>query len=105
MMRARVVIPSLLFTLTLATGCHHEESTASSNSTTSSTEVKTAAASNLTPEQLGELGGQIRKAPADAPRLLAEHNLSEAQFEVAIRQVTENPDAAKQYTAAFRKVK
>jgi hypothetical protein len=103
-MRARIVIPSLLFSLTLATGCHHEATTASSGTATSS-EVKSAAASNLTPEQLGELGGQIRKAPADAPRLLAEHNLTEAQFEAAIRQVTENPEASKRYTAAFRNVK
>jgi hypothetical protein len=31
--------------------------------------------------------------------------LTEASFEKAIRQVTQDPDASKRYTAAFKKAK
>lgn len=99
----RVTISVLALSLALAGGCRNETTTASSG--TAPATQQTAAASNLSPEQLGELGARIQKAPADAPRLLAEHNLTEASFEAAIRQVTESPDASKRYTAAFRKVK
>lgn len=62
--------------------------------------VSTAA---LTPEQLGELGAQMRKEPSRAQELLASRGLTEQSFEKAIREVTENPDASKRYAAAYRK--
>jgi hypothetical protein len=57
----------------------------------------------LTPEQLGELGAQIRKEPSRAEELLAARGLDEKSFEKAIRDVTENPDASKRYADAYRK--
>ena len=66
--------------------------------------AQTARASNeLTPEQLGELGAQIRKTPDRAAELLRQHGLTEQSFEAQIRKVTENPDASKRYAAAYRK--
>jgi hypothetical protein len=67
------------------------------------TETTTAPATPLTPEQLGELGAQIRKEPARAQELLASHGLNAQSFEKAIRDVTENPDASKRYAEAYRK--
>ncbi len=57
----------------------------------------------LTPEQLGELGAQIRREPTRAEELLASRGLTEQTFEKAIRDVTENPDASKRYATAYRK--
>lgn len=57
----------------------------------------------LTPEQLGELGAQIKKEPARANELLARHNMTRESFEKAIRDVTENVDASKRYATAYRK--
>jgi hypothetical protein len=59
----------------------------------------------MSPEQLGELGAQIKKHPKDANKLLSDHGLTEASFEKAIRQVTQDPDASKRYAAAFKKAK
>jgi len=57
----------------------------------------------LTPEQLGELGAQIHRHPADAQKLLAEHHLTPEAFEKAIRDVAQNPDAARRYRDAYKK--
>jgi hypothetical protein len=97
----RATISLLVLSLTFAGGCRNEATPASSSSSSKSP----APAASLTPEQLGELGGRIKKSPADAPRLLAEHHLTDESFEAAIRQVTESPDASKRYAAAFRAVK
>lgn len=61
------------------------------------------AAAELTPEQLGELGAQIKKSPDRAHELLSQHGLDEKSFEAQIRKVTENPDASKRYAEAYRK--
>ncbi|HEX8620182.1 MAG TPA: hypothetical protein VF911_21565 [Thermoanaerobaculia bacterium] len=61
------------------------------------------AKSTLTPEQLGALGAAIRKEPGRGDELLAEHGLTRATFEQAIRDVTENADASRRYAAAYRK--
>lgn len=71
---------------------------------TSSAETAAAAAqqqAKLTPEQLGELGAKIRKSPQDAKQLLARHNLTEESFEAQIREVTENAEASKRYSASY----
>jgi hypothetical protein len=62
-----------------------------------------AATQTLTPEQLGELGGLIKNNPDRANELLAQHNMTRESFEKAVRNVTENVDASKRYTAAYRK--
>ncbi|MGZ7078630.1 MAG: hypothetical protein ACXVJT_04360 [Thermoanaerobaculia bacterium] len=63
----------------------------------------TAAQSSLTPEQLGELGAQIKKSPNDAQKLLTDRGLTEQSFEQAVRKVAEDPAASKRYTAAYHK--
>lgn len=58
---------------------------------------------DLTPEQLGELGAQIKKNPTDAQRLLSERGLDEQKFEQAVRKVAEDPAAAKRYSESYKK--
>ena len=89
----------LLLAGTLACG-GEERTSATSEATQSSTAV---AAHSLTPEQLGELGAQIRKTPERAEELLREHNFTRESFEQAIRSVTEDAEASKRYSAAYRK--
>jgi hypothetical protein len=62
-----------------------------------------ATSAELTPEQLGELGAQIRKNPADAQRLLTQRGLDEQKFEQAVRKVAEDPAAAKRYSESYKK--
>ena len=54
------------------------------------------------PEQLGELGAQIKKQPNDADKLLADHGLTEETFAAAVRKVSENPADAKRYASAYK---
>lgn len=58
---------------------------------------------NLTPEELGELGAQIRKTPVRANEILRERGLTQKTFETEIREVTEDPEASKRYAAAYKK--
>jgi len=93
---------SMIVLLALAGGCKKNEGQ------TASVAVSPEAAQTaqeLTPEQLGELGAQIQKAPDRAAELLKDHGLTEATFEVKIRKVTEDPDASKRYAEAYRKGK
>lgn len=62
-----------------------------------------ATSTELTPEQLGELGAAIRKNPNDARRLLSERGLTEQSFEQAIRKVAEDPAASRRYTESYKK--
>jgi hypothetical protein len=92
---------TLLALALIAGGCRKEANAPSS--TTAPVATTAAANAALTPEQLGELGANIRKDPANADSLLARHHLTRQQFEQAIRDVTENVDTAKRYAEAFRK--
>ncbi|MGH9419672.1 MAG: hypothetical protein ACRD3J_06850, partial [Thermoanaerobaculia bacterium] len=56
----------------------------------------------LTPEQLGELGAQIKKTPNDADKILADRGLNEQSFAAAVRKVSENPADAKRYATAYK---
>lgn len=58
---------------------------------------------NLTPEQLGELGAEIRKNPGEAQRLLSARGLNEQSFEQAVRKVSEDPAAAKRYADSYKR--
>ena len=88
---------ALLLSFMLVAACGgRETSTAPAQSSAS-------AAMNLTPEQLGELGAQIQKNPDRAQELLKHHGFTPESFEVAIRKVTENPDASRRYAAAYRR--
>lgn len=100
-MRSTLTI-SLVLLLALAGGCNQKNNqTASVES--SRTEATAKAATPLTPEQLGELGAQIRKNPDRTAELLRDHGLTEKSFEVEIRKVTEDPEASKRYAAAYKK--
>ena len=99
------------FLVVLAAGCKNNQQTASNTSlpqaNTSAPNLanapNTAQASTLSPEDLGTLGAQIKKQPNNADRLLADKGLNEQSFAAAIRKVSENPDSAKRYTAAYKK--
>jgi hypothetical protein len=95
---------ALTILLLVACGGRDAQSVRSVNTASQPATVQTSApAKAMTPEQLGELGAQIRKEPTRAHELLASHGLDEQQFEQAIRNVTENADASKRYAAAYRK--
>jgi hypothetical protein len=86
----------------LAVGCSDRDTT-----TVATTDERPAAttqqAANLTPEQLGELGAEIKKNPNDSQRLLSEKGLTEESFEQAIRKVSEDPQASKRYADAYKR--
>jgi hypothetical protein len=91
--------------LALAGGCNNQSdnATAGNQPAAATAPVAQTAAHELTPEQLGALGAQIRKEPGRAEALLTEHGLTRQTFEAQIRKVTENPDASKRYAEAYRK--
>lgn len=97
------------FLVVLAAGCKNNQQTASNNVSPADAKIasasgtNTAQASTLSPEDLGTLGAQIKKQPNNADKLLADRGLNEQSFAAAIRKVSENPDSAKRYTAAYKK--
>lgn len=90
-----------LCALLLTGACSNDQPAASAGA--SQTPAAEAKKADLTPEQLGELGAEIRKNPNDAQRLLAEHGLNEESFEQAVRKVSEDPAAAKRYADSYKK--
>lgn len=101
MMKRTLITLTVL--LALAGGCKQKE-TASVSSEPKDV-ATTEARQTLTPEQLGELGAKIEKAPDQAATLLGEHGLNEKTFEQEIRKVTEDPEASKRYASAYEKAK
>ena|SRR5215212_3294477 len=81
-------------------GACRNETTASKPVAARETHV---ALKNPTPDQLGVIGAQIQANPNEAARILGQQGLTEAQFEQAVRKVSESPDASRQYAAAFHK--
>jgi hypothetical protein len=100
MSRTIVAALCLLGTLSLP-ACRQKQTVAATSDTRNTTAVTTA--QPLTPEQLGELGAQIRKEPARGEEILAQHHLTHEAFEKAIRAVTEDAAASKRYAEAYRK--
>lgn len=92
---------ALVLTLALAAACSNEQKTKEISS--EATPQTAAKAADLTPEQLGELGAQIRKEPSRADEILSQKGLDQASFEKAIRDVTEDPERSKRYAEAYRK--
>jgi len=90
-----------LMTLVLALGCNQKSSTTTENTQPAS--QQTVSSQNLTPEQLGQIGAQIKKHPSDAEKILTEHGLTMASFEKAIRDVSADPDASRRYRDAYNK--
>jgi len=102
-MRNAMLMTALALLLTI--GCNQQPaSTAStSNSNANNTTTAATASSNLSPEQLGELGAQIKKSPSDADKLLSQRGMDEKSFATAVRKVSENPNDAKRYADAFKR--
>lgn len=98
------LIVSAVTALVLVAGACKQETTTTATTTTDGTTTTTVQQTThtMTPEQLGELGAQISNAPDNAQQLLSQHGLDEKSFEAEIRKVTENPDSAKQYAAAYK---
>jgi hypothetical protein len=82
--------------------CSNEQksTTAAGDATAQASRVSV---STMTPEQLGELGAQIRRQPDRAHDLLAQHGLDASTFELQIRRVTEDPQASRRYADAYRR--
>jgi hypothetical protein len=98
------------FLVVLAAGCKNQQTASNTESQAASKSApnlsnppNTAEASTLSPEDLGTLGAAIKKQPNNADKLLADKGLNEQSFAAAIRKVSENPDSAKRYTAAYKK--
>jgi len=87
-------------TLVWMFGCKKQSNNTASSATPSKGNTSVAQQSNLSPEELGELGAKIKKNPSDAQKLLSEKGLTEQQFEQAVRKVAENPDQSKRYAEA-----
>lgn len=62
-----------------------------------------AAQADLSPEELGQLGAEIHRNPAEAQRVLSERGLNEQTFAQAVRKVSEDPSAARRYADAYKK--
>lgn len=103
-MMKRFATLGLAVLLPLAGACQQQQQDRAANGTPpAAPSVASDAKAALTPEQLGELGAQIRKEPARADELLAQRNITRAEFEKQIRDVTENAEASKRYAEAYRK--
>lgn len=101
---------SMAFALSalLITGaCANDQKTASNVDTTSTTAVSAGTPvtqqADLTPEELGALGAEIKKNPNDAKRLLSQRGLDDVKFEQAVRKVSEDPDASRRYAESYKK--
>jgi hypothetical protein len=104
MIMRQTFILTIVLLVALAGGCSQDEKQKTTAATSEPSQAQTAQASQeLTPEQLGELGAQIRKTPDRAETLLSERGLTKESFEQQIRKITENPDASKRYADAYRK--
>ena len=89
--------------LLVVMACGQQQKSASSQQPARTAAQTSVATPNLTPEQLGELGAQIRKEPSRADEFLAQHGLTKESFEKAIREVTESTEASKRYAEAYRR--
>lgn len=87
----------------LGLGACQQKATENAAATPAPAATQQAAAAELTPEQLGELGAKIEKDPASAQQLLSEQGLNEATFEQAIRKVSSDPAASRRYRDAYAK--
>jgi len=99
------LVPTAFVSLLLAAGCGDNASpgpTATATTAAAGASTDGSQSSALTPEQLGALGAQIKKQPNDADRLLSQSGLTEQSFAAAVRKVSEDPAAARRYTASFK---
>jgi hypothetical protein len=96
-MKRALVFSTLVISLALAGACNQTETAGVAGEQTRAT-----SAENLTPEDLGKLGAELKKSPDRAEEILSEHGLDQQTFETEIRKVTEDPEASKRYAAAYK---
>lgn len=61
-------------------------------------------AAELSPAELGRLGGRIHAEPQRSAEILAEAGLTEEELAARVGEVTADPDAARAYAEGFREV-
>lgn len=93
MRRALIVIALLV-----AASCKQQASAPQSSAAQTPSQQQ-----QLTPEQLGEIGAEIHRHPADAQKILAGRNITPEAFEKAVRDVAQSPDSSRRYRDAYRK--
>jgi hypothetical protein len=89
--------------LLLLGGCKQKTTKETVVTPTTTSSSSTTVITTLTPEELGQIGAEIKKTPAEAKRILAEHGLDEKSFEKAIRRVSSNLEESRRYAAAYKK--
>jgi hypothetical protein len=89
--------------LAIACGGNDKPAARAGSSESQQVAATNAAATRLTPEELGELGAKIRKTPERANEILRDRGLDQKSFETEIRKVTEDPEASKRYAAAYKR--
>ena len=99
----RKFFAALATTLLLLGACKEKKTTETVVTPTTTSSTSTTVVTTMTPEELGQLGAEIKKKPAEAKRILSEHGLDEASFEKAIRKVSSNVEESRRYAAAFKK--
>lgn len=96
----KLTIAIAALSLILTFGCNQKSSTTASSQQGVNTEQ---AQTNLTPEQLGEIGAKIKKHPSDIDKILTDNGLTQASFEKEIRKVSSDPAASRRYRDAYKK--
>ena len=100
----KISIGIATLTLILAIGCkNNQNQTAATNDNNSNNPTVASQTTNLSPEDLGKLGAEIKKHPKEAEKLLSDKGLTEKQFEQAVRKVAESPEQSKRYSEAYKK--
>jgi hypothetical protein len=96
----KIAVSLIAALLVIASGCQNRN--AATPAGANPTPAASSSTTSLSPEQLGNLGAQIKKQPNDAHALLTQHGLTEESFAAAVRKVSENPADAKRYATAYR---
>lgn len=95
----RALLLTFVLSLALTGACNQGQTAATGDEKPATAAV---AAKDLSPEDLGKLGAELKKSPDRADQILSEHGLDQQTFETAIRKVTEDPEASKRYAAAYK---
>ena len=103
MARTKRIVGIAAVSLLLAAGCKNRSESASYTPSSHVTPAVQQQTTSMTPEQLGEIGAQIKRHPKEAKTILSDHGMTEQSFERAIRQVSSDPAASKRYTAAYKR--
>ena len=100
----KISIGIATFMLVFAISCKNQnQTTAASAGNDNTVASQQTANTNMSPEDLGKLGAEIKKHPKDAQKLLSDKGLTEQQFEQAVRKVAESPEQSKRYADAYKK--